>query len=170
VQVAQIRVGGVRCEHGAHTQGRARLGTGLHTPKCKIQRETHQTNRIDSLQTLWERPNPRPRHNPCFCIESGTYTGRPGCDSHSGGIDFCRTTLQCLTANEAPAKPETTWSHHRQQLCLLRQNPPPPASSAPPTRTTQPPAVQTSRIVNLAPFRFPRHPPAAHPRAPAALP
>ena len=47
--------------------------------------------------------------NPCVCIASGTYTGRPNCDSHSGGAPFCHTPLLCPTGNTAAAFPETLW-------------------------------------------------------------
>ena len=47
--------------------------------------------------------------DPCVCIASGTYTGRPDCKDQTNGIDFCHSTLDCESANETPALPETTW-------------------------------------------------------------
>ena len=46
---------------------------------------------------------------PCVCIASDSYTGRVGCNDHTNGNYFCHTTLDCESANEAPALPETTW-------------------------------------------------------------
>jgi len=52
--------------------------------------------------------------DPCVCfasgeLPSGESTNRPTCDAHSGGNPFCHTTLQCESANPAPAFPSTKW-------------------------------------------------------------
>ena len=51
--------------------------------------------------------------DPCACSASGVIegmdTGRRGCRSHNGRVAFCHTTLNCTTANKAPAFPKTKW-------------------------------------------------------------
>ena len=47
--------------------------------------------------------------SPCTCLSSFPGTDRIGCGKHTNAINFCHTSLDCATANPAPALPSTTW-------------------------------------------------------------